>query len=274
VTGRWERTRRAIEDALGRCGTPVAEAAGAAWSVGGIRVRWEDPWLSFTASANGAAGGGRDAAWELLRGQGSLPAACRYALATSGEWIVVGEVAAGVAPDLDARCAEIVAGLGAARTARPPAPPAVVATGERAGALVAEIGWDATRRPDGRLAGRLPDLEPSRWAEASGDGTGGVRLSVEIASFPAPARVTRHALVDVLLAAGRFVRYARPGIEERDADCAVRFETRLASDATAAELRHALAALSVACHACADEVSVLGDEIVAKEFLAVRGESS
>jgi hypothetical protein len=53
----------------------------------------------------------------------------------------------------------------------------------------------------------------------------------------------------------------------------VRFETRLADDATSAELRHALSALAAACCVCGEEVHALQDEAISKEYLLARGES-
>ena len=273
MSARFERRRGVIAEALAGCGARVREAGPAEWSVAGrIRVSWDDPWLAFETGANGA--GGRDAGWELLLGQGGLLSCCRYALAPSGEMSVVAEVVWESVPDLGARCRELLEGLEAARIRRPDpasgsgggAPPAAVQ------ALSEEIGWAANERSDGQLVGRFAGT--SQYAELAGDGRGGSRLAVELASLPPVAAPVRSALGELLLGAGRAVRFARPTVEEHDAGCVVRYETRLAPDVTAAELGHAHAALATAYLACAGEVSALRDEAVAKEYLSVRGETS
>lgn len=270
MSARFERRRGAIAEALTGAAAPVKEADALEWRVGGsIRVRWDEPWLAFEVGANGA--GARDAGWEMLRGQGDLPATCRYALAPSGEVTVVAEVAGETGCDLQTRCREVVGGLEAAR-ARCPAPADAAGSGappDTARALADEIAWATTERPDGRLVGKLAGT--LRYAELAGDGDEGSRLLVELASLPPAVGPVRSALVELLLRAARSVRFARPTVEEHDAGCVVRYETRLAPDATAAELRHAQAALVAASLECGDEVCVLHDEMVAKEYLAVRG---
>ena len=116
----FERRKGVVAEALSGCAPKVKPAGRAEWSVGNtIRVRWDEPWLAFEARANGAGRDGRSAGWDLLRGQGALPASCRYALSPSGELVVVAEVACEEAVDLGAQCRDVVRGLQAARKKRP-----------------------------------------------------------------------------------------------------------------------------------------------------------
>jgi hypothetical protein len=67
------------------------------------------------------------------------------------------------------------------------------------------------------------------------------------------------------------VRLARATAEERAGRTAVRFEVVFVSPPCAAEMAHALSALSVACRLCGREAKVLQqDEGAAEEYLALR----
>jgi hypothetical protein len=280
MTVRFRVSQRAIEEALARCGTRVVAVGPGRWHLGNaergaIRVQWDEPWLAFETAANGASPHGTGDEWHLLRGQGSLPAAVRYAMPPRGGLQIAGDVATDGGADLGTRCRDVVDGLVAARAARP-APHVVTAdpAPEKARELVEAIAWKLHERPDGRLAGRLPGVERAWSAELTGE-RGGLRLSVEIASMRTAGDTTRLALGEVLLKAGHLLRFARPGIDEDGERCSVRFETRLRDDAAPAELRHALAALAAACDECAAEVRALQHEEVAKSYLIlVRGNAS
>jgi hypothetical protein len=287
VSGRFEQRRSAIVDMLSRCATAVTEASPLAWRLTGsdgaeaITARWEEPWLLFETVANGAAPAPEsdrrattDASWELLRRQEALPATCRYGQGSGASLRVFGEVAFEDTADAGARCEEIVRGLEAARRRKPefrstaaPAPEATDLT-----RLCEEIGWSVNQRPDGRLVGSLPGVKPSPSAELSAADFGS-RLSTEITTLSELGEASRQALGEVLLRLGRFARFTRPTIHTHDDGSAVRLETRLPRPATAAELRHALTAITAAFGACAQEVNVLRDETIATEYLTVRGEA-
>jgi hypothetical protein len=275
---RFEERRRAIESALVKAGTAV-ESGAAAWTLAAdaldapvIHVQWDESWIALSTAANGASPAGADGLWTLLRAQGELPATCRYALAPRAGLRVVGEVVADGGAELGARCRELVRGLVAARAERPaPRARAAVAAPDRARDIVAEVGWQVHERADGRLAGTLPGVEgwTAELAGEAGGETGDIRLSVELASLRA-GDTTRRALAELLLAAGHFLRFTRPGVEEDGVRSVVLFETRLPGDATPDELRHALGALATACGTCGDEVRALEDPALAAEYL-VRG---
>ena len=131
--------------------------------------------------------------------------------------------------------------------------------------LCTEAGWDFTARSDGSLAVELECRDTFIQAALSARGEG-VHVFVELADCDE----SMPAIAEMLLTAGSAVRLARPAIVPRDGKPSPRFEVAFSAMPTAAQLAHALSALSVACATCAEEVVALQNTNVAGEYLALR----
>lgn len=140
------------------------------------------------------------------------------------------------------------------------------------GELLRETSWQATERgPDEFSANLDADSAPPARIKANEQG---LLFSVELARANVAAQVSRDALTEFLLSAGSIVRMARAHAADVDGQRSFGLEVRLPCTATAAEIDHALAALSVACRMCAREANVLLDETAARCYLAVRNVST
>lgn len=129
--------------------------------------------------------------------------------------------------------------------------------------LCEEAGWKATPRGD---AACVVELEcPGAFHQATVAAHGaGVRAFVSLPKCDESVAI--HLL---LLTAGGAVRMARPTIESSEGRVNAAFEVSFPTVPAAAHLAHALAALSVACRLCAEELRALQDPDVAREFLAL-----
>ena len=136
-------------------------------------------------------------------------------------------------------------------------------------ALCAEAGWPATPRADGSLAVELE----TRGAFVQCSLEAG-RASVALASFLASEGDSSAAISALLLEAACGVRMARPVVETRDGEVRPRFEVVFAAPPDAAQLAHALSALSVAWRLCGEEAKALKKKDVAGEYLALRARRS
>jgi hypothetical protein len=138
-------------------------------------------------------------------------------------------------------------------------------------ALCREAGWPCVARPSGELAVEL-DV-PGRFHQAVLRVGPAQRLdlSVEIGDLQHVQPISRQALAVLLLSAADIFRLARPVLRTTGAKQPLVWHVALNEDATAAELGHGLAALSVACRQSAREVKLLEDPMIAREYLLVRG---
>ena len=137
-------------------------------------------------------------------------------------------------------------------------------------AACVEAGWPSTPRSDGSLAVELEARGAFVQASLS-PGDGVVRASVALASFQASETESVSAICQLLLEAACGVRMARPVVETRDGEMKPRFEVVLAAPPDAAQLAHALSALSIAFQHCGEEVKALQKKDVARKYLALRG---
>jgi hypothetical protein len=139
-------------------------------------------------------------------------------------------------------------------------------------ALCREAGWPFHERSDGQVA--VPLEVPDMYLQAAIRPWDHGLLCVEapLESLPHAAGGCRAAVGVLLLTACGAVRMvratARPGETE------VEYAWQAVVDPVAEELRHALAAISVACRLSAREVEALRDQTIAAKYLAVRGWSS
>jgi len=142
------------------------------------------------------------------------------------------------------------------------------------GDLCRQTGWDVVERAAGGLA---VDLDvPGAFHQASittrADATVAAWVPVVDATGASPAPspdVCQRAVALLLLRVGGIVRMARPAAETRDGATEARFEVVFDSGPCAAELAHALAALSLACRLASREAAVLQhDEVVARAYVS------
>lgn len=243
-----------------------------------------------------------DRAWDLLRWNAEISGGGKWALARGrdGRTAVAlrAEIPLDEAADLPERVAQAFAGFKAVarhfqegwdegRGARDgnetegngdrsaassvPRPPSLAAPGGvDLRQLCTEAGWPFNDRAAGRLAVPLEVADGFCTALLEEDAGGGHRLTAELAACESMSPESRQAIGRLLLRASGALRMARAAAEEANGRAAVRLEVAWASPACAAELGHALAALSVGCgHLCGKEVLALQDERIAREYLAV-----
>lgn len=138
--------------------------------------------------------------------------------------------------------------------------------------LCHEAAWPFTERSAGKLVVDL-DVPDGFYQAIIQERMSQVHVSVELAACESLSlsQLCRQALGALLLIACGMVRLARATAEEREGRTAVRFEVVFVSPPCAAEMAHALSALSVACRLCGREAKVLQqDEGAAEEYLALR----
>jgi hypothetical protein len=135
---------------------------------------------------------------------------------------------------------------------------------------VSEAGWPVSGSD---REGLRVDLDvPGAFHQARvEDHHGGVRFAADIVRIEPLRTTTRPALALLLLSASALVRMARAAVERTSGEEAVRFEVVFDAAPSAAEIAHALSALSVACRGFAREAKALADEAVAMRYLELRG---
>jgi len=138
-------------------------------------------------------------------------------------------------------------------------------------ALVAEASWACVPRASGQLAVDLGVRGQFCQAIVEPSGTGGCRARLELARLAAAEDVTRDATAILLLTVAHLVRFVRAGAESADGMTSVFLEADIPSAATAAELHHALSALSVGGRMAGREVKTFGNHHIAIHYLAATG---
>ena len=136
--------------------------------------------------------------------------------------------------------------------------------------LCGDTGWPFIERSAGKLMVDL-DVRSGFYQAAVEQRDAGAEVAVEIVRSEALGETSRQALSLLLLGTGALVRLARPSIEEKENQIAVRFEVRFNTAPTAIELSHAFASLSVACAMSGREARALQDEVIARDYLAMLG---
>jgi hypothetical protein len=140
--------------------------------------------------------------------------------------------------------------------------------------LVEQSGWPFRERAPGHLVLRLEVGDGSQQASLARRADHGYRLWTNLdvpEDLPPRARL---AVELVLLAACRLVRMVRAASTFEGGGSATVWEMVWSARPAPVELKHALAAMSVAYRITADEVQALGDEQLANDYLALRGWSS
>ena len=136
-------------------------------------------------------------------------------------------------------------------------------------ALCDVAGWACTPRSETRLAAALDvpgGFHQAIVEEAAGLG---IRAGADLAEAQGPGGPSREAIARLLLRAGSAVRMVRPAAEAAGDRTLLRWEAVLGARPGPQELRHALAALSMACRLTAREVEMLQDPAAARAYLSV-----
>ena len=240
--GRWEFVRRGVR----------------------IAACLDDSWLLMKSSV------ALDATpRELLARNAALPGLVKFARDGRGEIVACAQIQIDDAPSAPQLIREACAGFEIAASPFS-AVPETPASPADLPALCAEAGWNFTARSDGSLAVELECRGAFMQAALIARGEG-VHVFVELADCEESQTESVSAICALLLTAAGTVRLARPAIVSRDGKLAPRFEVAFSKMPDAAQLAHALSALSVACAACAEEVAALQNPNVAGEYLAQIG---
>jgi hypothetical protein len=136
-------------------------------------------------------------------------------------------------------------------------------------ALCDAAGWACTPRSETRLAAAL-DV-PGGFHQAIVEAVAGlgVRAAADLVEAQGLGDPSREAIARLLLRAGSAVRMVRPAAEAAGERTLFRWEAALGARPGPQELRHALAALSMACRLTAREVEVLQNPAGAEAYLSV-----
>ncbi len=137
--------------------------------------------------------------------------------------------------------------------------------------LVKEAGWSCLERTPGNLVADLEVRDGFGQAAIESREDNRVAVHSDIARYGSLSREQHQALGLYLLAAGGALRMARTTVVSTGEGVVARSEVRLTSPGPA-ELRSALAALSVAFSLCSREAQCFEDERVARMYLSTRRE--
>ncbi len=233
-----------------------------------ITAELDGPWLVMSAPLAGAL-----LPREMLERNTSLPGLLKLTPPADGEAQLRAEI------PLDEDSGPIIRGTRRGFSAAIAALAGEEVPGEDSGALLCasqdaikrlcdEAGWASA--PRGVNACSVELECPGTFLQAMIAPLGeGVRASVELARCDEPAAQSVAAIVALMLRAGAAVRMARPSLSGSEDRVIPVFEVNFPAAPTAAQLAHALSALSVAARLCAEEVAALRDPDVAGEFLAL-----
>jgi hypothetical protein len=280
----------AIAEACANCATrPSLEAWQALSSEAypaPATARVEDGWLLVRVAAPPAAE--RRPAWDLLRLNATAGRSARLALDPHDRCVVVlADVPLDDDVDLAGRFADASGGMRAlmhvvggdfdgAACSSEGASGVEPADDIAPGALSAVLqgsAWSFVERSSHRLA---VDLDiPGRFSQAVVEARGGRCLaSVRLQSSVALSARSREALGLMLLTLTGTLKMVKASVDGSNGAEVPALAIDLPGLLTPAELHHALAALSVACHEIGAETRVLNSEEIAEAYLAARARRS
>jgi len=146
-----------------------------------------------------------------------------------------------------------------------------VAAEERLAEICERAGWSFTKRANGQVAIRL-DVRDAFCQALLTPKVGKMRrLRVSLGMATSTEGEAPHAVHLLLLSASRLVRLARASAAPAGEAIEYRWEVPLPVEDDAWALGHALGALSVACQLTARELQAMEDQIIARQYLAMRG---
>jgi hypothetical protein len=247
------------------------------------QIRLEEDWLVFDGSALDAGEPAPLDAWKLLHVNSRLEGPAKFASVAGKESPrLIAEIPLDEEIELPdvlqwmLRC--VASGLRsntdvlAQRPLMQPVHSMSTRSPQELRALCSATGWPSTEKQDGGIAVELPTRR-GVYSAIVRDGNGhGTHVSVPIASCGSLSDRSRHALSLLLLDACGLLRLARAAVHDAGDEAVAAFEVRLRSAPVAAELVHALAAVSVACDLCGPEAQALGHAATASHYLEARGQ--
>jgi hypothetical protein len=279
VSDRRSEQCRIASEALASCASRIEVSGARGWRItlgefpeGIVDVCIHDDWLDLSVHVSREPFG---APAEFLRRNGALHGGVKLALhggPGESELRLCAEVPFDdPEPIVHRRVVQACAGFAGAFKPTPARDdPAAGNPGEAAdlGILLEQSEWVASERPDGSLTvdlGVSDDFFQAHIARCNG----ATRVAVEVGNLDAAPEVCRRAAALLLLRSAAVVRMARP---VRDDDGTVRFEVVFDAVPSAAELSHALSALTVACRFFGREVDlILRSEPMAVHYCAAHG---
>jgi hypothetical protein len=294
----------AVAESLGKCAPAVEQVGPGRWSLllsNGtvllVSAAVIEDWLVLDAPLPAADHAGWPPAWQLLRLNAGLDGASRIVRSPEDSDLRLrSEIPLDEEVNLFARVRETCAGferasdtlqgectpgdLAAEWPARPGPSVAAPQLGREPetdavdlARLCTQAGWPFVTRDEGRLAvdlgldGEGPPAVIARRADGS------VETAADLVRGDDLTALCREAVAWLLVAASGLVRFAKPAVRTGEGRSVARVEVTFPTPPCAAELGHALSALSVACGLVAREVQVLRDDRVAREYLSSRASS-
>jgi hypothetical protein len=233
-----------------------------------VNATLEGNWLVLTA--HDSLGLIADAApRDLLQRCAGLPGFAKFALMPDGSLQLRAELPLIEEANLAGRIRETCEGFESAftvynfsKTACVPETPANKTDLKR---LCTEAGWSFVERGPEKLLVELESPEGFRQATMVPTADG-VHLSCELVSCGLLGGESREAIAAFLLSVSGVVRLARAALV---ADVA-QLEVAFLAPPCAAEISSALESLSVGCSLCGEEIKMLQDPAIARQFLALR----
>jgi len=283
------RTEQVIGETLERWASKVKPAGPGRWSfdlVNGRRLpglaTWREDWLELRVPFPNRLT--PELPWALLRENSALRGVARFVRHDERRIGLVGDVAIGghelTASRIEAAgtsllSAEAVGSGKASKSpgkAPPPFPPDPAADGDPGWERIGEEGgWRVNKRDDGRYAVELdaPGLMNQAFLERRGGRGEEPVISLDLLRAAGLSPVSRRAIALFLLGLTGRLRSVRGAVTREEPEV-VRLEVALpvAPAATAPELDLALEALSLACRLGSREVKALGQEPLARIYLA------
>jgi hypothetical protein len=281
----FETQERAVTEALGVSASPVVRLRAGEWRFpmvngksGPVHGRLDEGWLELRVPIHPSH---ESSPWSLLRIGSHLHGPAKIAMRSGGrapdlraDLSLDGDV------DLEARvaaaCSGLAAGLGLIDGQKTAAPAAGTsgAAGRDLGALLQEAGWSYTDRDGGA---RIVDLEAPRGpyrAEVTDRKGLGVRLAAPLAHAGTLSHPSQEAIGLLLLTASARLRLARGAVLSAQRGLNLQLEVVFPRTPSAAEIDHALAALSVGCANFGPETEALMEKDLAVNYLLARGVAS
>lgn len=218
--------------------------------------------------------------WELIRWNAHLPGGFKYVLLNGSHLELRAEIPVDEETDviehlrrtwLELTQVALLQGSNRVRANLPEISQAGSSlTIEQIKKLCEDANWPANERASGVAV----TLEARGfWQALIEESPGGIRVSAELLGPQSLSEAACEALALFLLSAGRTIRMVRPVCLTRDGTSWVQFEACLPRPLSTTDLRHALAALSVACNLCGREIPLLAGEAAAQEYVLVRGQA-
>ena len=134
--------------------------------------------------------------------------------------------------------------------------------------LLKQTGWQFQERDSGQVKVDL-EARGGLCQAAVGESASGVIADVELARADSMTPSSRLAVAAFLLTLNGALRLVRGYMQQAESQIAIGLQVRFGAFPSAGEMDHALAALSVACQACARETRILLDKTVAEQYLAI-----